>query len=161
MHHHRHFWPIAAAAVVSTLTLVGCTGPKPTNSDDIRPIALGELRRLIAEQAAEPDDDVLFLVDPRRRVQFDAGHLPNAENLFLTDAPPGGGRDPRIDANKHIVVYGDNPGSTPAEAMTKRLISLRYKGVRWFKGGVASWAEAGLPLVTTSQAVVGEDAEGG
>lgn len=147
----RTAWVLAGGLVA----LGGCTGPKPTDDGDIDVVALGELRRLMAAQASRVDDPILLLVDPRRAELYDAGHLPNAASMLLLDTPQNGGKDPRLDAYDTIVVYGNDPGSTPAIAMTKRLISLRYDDVRWYREGIAEWVSVGLPLVTTTETDVG------
>ncbi len=143
------FWWVAGLAV---LLLGGCA-PKVSDKD-IRQVDLGELRRLMTADAAN-ESDALLLIDPRNEAAFAAGHLPMAENLTLLRFPAGSGRDPAYAKHDEIIVYGQNPGSAVARAMAKRLMSLRYKNVRWYANGIDEWVAAGLPLVTASDAQVG------
>jgi len=144
---------ILTLATASCVALSGCTNLKKVSDKDIDPVALPELRAIMTTAAAQPDKPVLYLIDPRRPERFEAGHLPGARHILLFEAPETGGRSPEIAEHEFIVVYGDDPGSTTARAMTKRLMSLRYDDVFWFREGVAGWLEAGLPLVT--ETVVG------
>ena len=97
------------------------------------------------------DEGTVVLIDPRRSDRFESGHLPNARNVLLPDQTFDRGKDPAIERYENIVVYGNDPGSAAAIAMTKRLMSMRYDGVRWYEQGIREWVDAGLPLVTESR----------
>jgi rhodanese-related sulfurtransferase len=125
-------------------------GVRKVSDKDLEVIELAELRELMSEEIAKDDATVLYLIDPRSGDRFAEGHLPMAQNRVLSQVPIDAGRDPRIAVYDHIVVYGNDPGSTVARAMAKRLMSLRYKGVRWYREGVSEWVGAGLPIVTAS-----------
>jgi len=128
---------------------------------DINVIGLGELRAFMAEQASEPEDRVLALIDPRNQSRFDAGHLPNARHMLLSDAPLAGGRDPELDGFDNIVVYDQNPGTAPGPAMAKRLMTLKYDDVWLYRDGLDDWISAGLPVVTAADTSVGASDGGG
>lgn len=129
-------------AAASVLVLAGCNGG--VTDADIKRISLGEVRDLVDK--SEGRGDLLLLVDPRPASAFAAGHLPGARNLPLPPAEADRGRDPTIARYQNIVVYGDDPGSPIAKAMTKRLMHLGYQGVRFFAGGLAEWSERGHPV---------------
>jgi len=97
---------------------------------------------------AESKPNLLLLVDPRARERFAEAHLPGARNIVLTDLRDDrtAKRDPRIAEHKNIVVYGNNPASTTARAMAKKLMKLDYDGVRLYFGGMQEWTRAGLPI---------------
>ncbi len=141
------------------MLLLGGCAPKVSDKD-LRVVELGELRRLMSADAAN-ESDRLLLIDPRNPGAFETGHLPMARNLTLLRFPAGSGRDPAYARHDEIIVYGQNPGSAVARAMAKRLMSLRYKNVRWYANGIDEWVASGLPLVTASEAQVGGGAGGG
>ncbi|MEO0716845.1 MAG: rhodanese-like domain-containing protein, partial [Planctomycetota bacterium] len=112
---------IAGAAVAGGL--VGCN--REVTDKDIRLVSIAEVRQWqrITERG---DRSPMLLVDPRGERLYNAGHITGAENLRLEMVDPDDDRDARIEKRDHIVVYGDNPGSAVARAMTKRLIAAGY-----------------------------------
>ena len=105
-------------------------------------VDLGELTALMDSAAEHPSK--LVIVDPRPESDYAAGHIPGAVNLRLPDVGEDMRRPPVLAGRKTIVVYGEDPGSAVAKGMAKKLISLRYKGVRMFAGGIKAWRGAGL-----------------
>ena len=134
---------IAGAAVAGGL--VGCN--REVTDKDIRLVSIAEVRQWqrITERG---DRSPMLLVDPRGERLYNAGHITGAENLRLEMVDAEDDRDARIEKRDHIVVYGDNPGSAVARAMTKRLIAAGYgRGkVRLFAGGLDEWRRNGLPI---------------
>lgn len=101
----------------------------------------------MADANASPEGRVLLLIDPRTPERYSAGHIPGARNVQLSDVP----RDRRrseIEAFAMVVVYGENPASAPAVAMTKRLIGAGYSKPRMYRDGLSGWRAAGLETVT-------------
>jgi rhodanese-related sulfurtransferase len=127
--------------------LSGCSGAKKVDERDISKISTGELQRLVAQASAE--DGVLILLDARSEAAFREAHLPGARNLRPAQVDPELGKDPAISRHDHIITYGEHPNSPVAKALTKRLLSTRYKGVRLYDGGVRSWKNAGLPVFSS------------
>lgn len=76
--------------------------------------------------------------------------------MQLADVRPERGVDPALDRYGQLVVYGDDPGTGSAVAMTKRLMMTGYKKVRMFMGGMSEWKRAGLPVEGESGAGAGE-----
>lgn len=128
--------------------LGGCTGQKKVNERDIEVISTSELQRLVAR--ASNEDGVVLLLDARSLEDFREAHLPGARSLRPSDVNPELGRDPAISRYKHIITYGEHSNSAVAKALTKRLLSTRYKGVRMYDGGVKAWKNAGLPLFSSN-----------
>jgi rhodanese-related sulfurtransferase len=133
----------------------GCT--KDYSDKDIEEISLSQVRTLTGGK----DAPKVMLVDPRAESDFAAGHLPGAQNLGLNSerARTGEGLNPVFKGYKHIVVYGDDPSSAPAIAMTKRLMTAGAKGVKLFRGGLIEWRRAGLPIEKDAAASVGDEAK--
>lgn len=131
--------------------LAALSGCEPNIDDrDIEFIDTAEVRRLTV--SAETNPKALLLIDPRSHSAFAQGHLPKARNIELADLERDGGRKKWIEAFSEIVVYGNDPGSAVARAVTKRLLHLRYSDVRMYQGGVMEWTKAGFPLETGEEA---------
>lgn len=111
----------------------------------IRMISVEEVRHL-TEKAAEGDSEAVLLIDARPASHYAEIHLPGAVNIPLQQIDPERERDPRIRRYENLVVYGDDPASATARALTKRLMSTGYEGVRMFAGGLAEWRARGYPL---------------
>lgn len=94
------------------------------------------------------DADKTLLVDTRLSEKFDVGHIPGARNLQSSDARAKTGKalNPALAKYKTLIIYGENPASTSARAMTQRLMVLEHDGVLLFDGGWGEWMRAGLPV---------------
>ena len=135
-------------AVLLPATLMGgCKGQKKVTEDDIKRVSTTELQSLVARSSG--DSGLLILLDARSEGDFRAAHLPGARSLRPAQVDPELGKDPKISRYKHVIAYGEHPNSAVAKALTKRLMSTRYKGVRLYDGGVAAWKNAGLPLFSS------------
>lgn len=120
--------------------LGGCS--KQITDKDIKSISLTEVRALM--ESGRPG--AVLLIDPRSEAAFAQGHLPGARNIQLDEVRADRGTDPTLERYGALVVYGDDPGTGSAVAMTKRLMMTGYKGVRWFAGGLSEWRRAGLKV---------------
>lgn len=139
---HTHSLSVRILAVF----LIGATAALPggCNRDvsdrDIRTIALPEVRKMTASDRERH----AALIDPRSPRAFAEGHIPTARNLQLTEVSGiRGDLDRDLAAHKNLIVYGDNPGSAPARAMAKRLMTAGHKGVWWYEGGLDDWTRSG------------------
>ncbi|MFZ2872883.1 MAG: rhodanese-like domain-containing protein [Phycisphaerales bacterium] len=128
---------VPLAAVLFSIT--GCE--KSTTDASIHTISVAEARVLLEQRTK--DQRVVLLVDPRAPQDFEAGHIPLAVNLRLKEVPSTSSPDKRYTGYETIVVYGEDPGSASAAAMTKRLIGVGYESVRLLVGGLAEWAAQG------------------
>lgn len=132
---------LAAAIGLSAIPLFLGACQDNISDLDIEAIPLAEVRQLQAKGGATA------FIDPRSAGDFSQGRIPGAMNLTLPEVPDQkDSLDPRLSNYKHIVVYGDNPGSGVARAMTKRLMRAGAKHVRWFSGGLAEWRGNGLKV---------------
>lgn len=120
----------------------GCS--KQITDRDIKPISLVEVRALVESERSGRGG--ALLIDPRGPSAFAAGRLPGARNIQLSEVKPEDGVNPALDRYGQLVVYGDDPGTGSAVAMTKRLMMTGYKNVRMFMGGLSEWKRAGLPV---------------
>ncbi len=147
MMHASHFFlyffrgpALVLLAVVAALCQ-GCTNN--ISNADIEPISLIEVR----EALASGKEKNILIVDARSGRAFAEGHIPGAVNISIASVSERElTRDKRIEAYKVLAVYGDDPGSPAAQAMTKRFMILGYDDVRMFMDGLAAWKRAGLPV---------------
>lgn len=151
-------------SLVSCVLFFGVGCETATNEKDVQKalVSLAETRRLVEESARAKDANLLLLLDPRARVDYDAGHIPGARNVLLGDIPfdrrtiedIGQRRplDPMFKRAKHVIVYGKDPASPSGRAMTKRLLSLGVSNAQFFAGGMEEWVGAGGELETSGSA---------
>jgi rhodanese-related sulfurtransferase len=137
-------WGILGA-VACAAALGGCTTISDVDVDKNQ-VSVAEVRRLMDVQKRKNRDDVILLVDPRPPSEFEKAHIPGARNILLTHVKPKDPIDPSIDRFKNIIVYGNDPGSASARAMTKRLMSNGYSHVAFFASGLYQWLATGGEL---------------
>ena len=85
-----------------------------------------------------------LLVDVSAATDFEKGHIAGAKNVQMS----------QFDAdNKILAKVRELPvavvcrtGTTSADA-ARKLVKAGFKQVHWLDGGIASWAQANLPLV--------------
>ena len=133
-----------ALAVVMVGVLSGCNND--VSDRDIRTIPLADAARLHAKTATEPQ--AALFIDPRPETVFAQGRIQGARNLTLDRVHADRGKDPALDRYDALIVYGDDPGSAVARAMTKRLMAVGFKSkkVKFMDAGLASWRAAGLEV---------------
>jgi rhodanese-related sulfurtransferase len=141
---------LALSALVLSVGAAGLAGGcevKVTDAD-IEPITLPALRKVMEDE--RPDRWVL--VDSRSAAEHERGRIPGSINRPLATVS---GRkadiDPALGRYSTIVVYGNNPGSAPAKAVTKRLLASGYSGVFMYFGGLEEWRRTGLPVEGTGE----------
>lgn len=127
-------------ALVLPIGLLGGCESKTTD-DSIEPITLETLRKELTDSRAS---DRVLLLDARSPREFAAGHIPMARSIpweRIGDTPKD--MDARLDRYKLKVVYGNDRGSAPARALTKRMLQAGYSNVKMFMGGLDEWTRAG------------------
>lgn len=141
---NRRGLTLAFPLVLFAAALAGCQ--TAVSDKNIKVISTQDVKSLF-DRARAGEPNLLVLIDARPPERFAEGHLPGARNMTL---PPieAGGKDPALTPYEHLVVTGDNPADALARAMTKRLLQLRYKGVRLYAGGLEEWKRMGYPVET-------------
>ncbi len=124
---------IRALVLLLAAVLVGCgTTVSDRTILDISPAE-------VAERLAKSPKKVVA-VDARGAEAFGKGHLPGAVRVSLGAL---GGDDQRapdsVRGKSLVVVYGADPGSVSAIALTKRLMSLGVNDVRLMRAGFLGW----------------------
>jgi len=129
--------------LVSTLAMVlllpgGCQRKISTDSIDfVTPARMGE------QIAKDPSKHLIL--DARPAEAFMEGRIPGAQRISLPEIDTAK-LNPEWERYSSIVVYGDNPGSLAAEAVTKRLMSIGYERVYLLDGGFDAWKAGGRPI---------------
>ncbi len=133
-------------ALAGLSTLIGGCG-KGVSEATIEFVGIDEVRELQSQQGSEPR--TILLIDPRSPRRFAEGHIPGAVSVQLPEVATFGGRDARLSGYANLVVYGENPASPTARAMTKRLLGVGYETVRLYPGGLEEWVRADYPVETS------------
>jgi len=133
---------VALLAVLSTTwtALSGCSS-KITDST-VERISVTDT----ADRVRKSGDSVLIL-DTRSPADYAAGHVPGARNIALPEVDETD-PDPSLRGHKMIIVYGQNPGSGAAMALSKRLLAAEIGTVRLMEDGFSRWKDSGLPVQT-------------
>ena len=117
-----------------------------TSDANVEPATLAEVRSIALDKPGSGK-----LIDARTTADYAAGHIPTARNLDLAQVPTvKGNLDPVLADAGLLVVYGSNPGDGVAKAMVKRFLRAGQKHAKFFAGGIAEWAGAGLKLEKSS-----------
>lgn len=113
---------IALVAIVAVLGLTGCSGGLP---------AAGNVQNKAARTL---QDKGVRIIDVRTATEFEAGHIPDAENVPLDQLSAAMGS---WDKTEPILVYCAT-GSRSAEAM-QVLVSAGFTTVYNLQNGIVAW----------------------
>jgi len=108
-------------------------------ADGIRIIDLAEARRIVESGGT--------VIDARRKIEYDGGHIPGAILFDYYDM--GAYRDrvlPRLSNEGEIMVYCSETACDDSELLAKELYLLGFTKLLVFKGGFAEWSGSGLPV---------------
>lgn len=131
---------LAGAALCVSLILTACSGK--VSDDSIRYLRAGDLARWVAKTP-----DKYLIIDSRGPEAYDQGHIPGARRMTLPELDPEN-LDPDWSRYSAIIVYGADPGSEVARAMTKRLIKAKLTEVYQLEGGMLAWKSSGGQVVS-------------
>lgn len=96
-----------------------------------------------AARSLESGRNVVYL-DARSAAEHAERRIPGAIHIdirrFDASAPPAAIRSAR-----EIIVYGQDPGSATAIALTKRLLQADHKRVYFMRDGINGWIARSLP----------------
>ncbi|MEM9372545.1 MAG: rhodanese-like domain-containing protein [Planctomycetota bacterium] len=138
-------WIVRWVCVLSMVVVVsGCDNIK-TVDDDIKLInTTAKLQERLANSSRK-----VMLIDVRKESDFNAGHIPGAINIPVADLYRG---DLRLSEARDIVVYSQGwvyqrPDRLSWAAATK-LLTLGYKNVYDYRGGLTLWEADGQTVTT-------------
>ncbi|HJU66446.1 MAG TPA: metalloregulator ArsR/SmtB family transcription factor [Gemmatimonadaceae bacterium] len=110
-----------------------------TSRDELEPVTLQDLRRLIR------DGDVT-VIDVRPRDEYEAGHIPGALSLPLAELK---GRAPRLPKSKEVIAYCRGAYCVYSlEAV--RLLRKRGYRARRAQEGLPEWRASNMPVAVGS-----------
>lgn len=131
--------------------LMGVGGCQRQVSD--KKIDVIDLEEAVAffERSSGREPEAVFF-DARRDSIFVQGTIQGSVQLRPDDVDLRDDPDPRYADLDALIVFGQNPGSAVARAMSKRLIEAGYNSmlksrVKFYPGGYDEWLATGLPTV--------------
>jgi len=124
----------------------GCT--KNVSDKTVTRITVDDVARRIER---EPESHMI--VDARPQAAYAQSRLPGARRIDFADIDTRN-PDPNLRRYRSIIVYGQNPGTGSAMALTKRLMTTGYSDVRLMEDGYDRWVAKGY-RVDTSKIQVG------
>jgi rhodanese-related sulfurtransferase len=113
--------------------------------DSMQPVTLAELRRLVRQGA-------VTVIDVRPRDEYQAGHLPGALSVPVTEL---GRRLTALPRRKEVVAYCRGPYCVYSLEAVKLLRARGYRARRAV-GGVGEWQARGFPIEQGDDALVGQ-----
>jgi len=133
---------IAAVAVVVGLAVIGVLVMLRWRRNRYR-IRPAEVMQLIAASPESPP----IILDVRDAATFAQSpvKIQDAHHVLPEDLKTGI-RDLDFDTNRTVVAYCARPDEATSAQVALQLRELGYRDVRILKGGLSSWANAGLPL---------------
>lgn len=122
-------WPAAADKPVAPDTISG---------------AMNVTAEKLIELAANTQQ--LFIIDSRRREEFDKGHIEGAVNLLDTDMtrPALAKLVPKSDTP--VLFYCNGERCLRSSNAAKLALEWGYQKVYWFRGGWKEWSDKNLPV---------------
>jgi len=115
----------------------GCS--KSVSDQSITNIAIADAARTFETQRS----GVVYL-DARSAAEHAERRIPGSVHVdirsFDANNPPAAIRNAR-----EIIVYGQDPGSATAIALTKRLLNAGYRRVYFMRDGMNGWVARSLP----------------
>tara|TARA_Y100001933_G_scaffold264567_2_gene330954 strand:- start:47402 stop:48394 length:993 start_codon:yes stop_codon:yes gene_type:complete len=115
--------------------LTGCQSDPTTSDQDLTQL---EYPRFL-EMKANPKMR-LVVIDVRSAERYATGHIPGAINISIPDLRPN---DPKLADATDIVVYATGWTEYLSPAAAKKLLSMNYKNVYDFRGGIEMWQAYG------------------
>ena len=106
-----------------------------TSRDELEPVTLAELRRLIR-------DGEVTLLDVRPREEYEAGHIPGAISLPVAEL---NARSPELPKSKEVIAYCRGPYCVYSLEAVQLLRKHGYRARR-AQEGLPEWRLSGLPI---------------
>jgi rhodanese-related sulfurtransferase len=113
-------------------------------TDGIKVIDVAAAKRLV--------DSGGCIIDARRKVDYDEGHIPGA--ILLDYYEMGSYLDqvlPLLSKEQEIMIYCSEASCDDSELLARQLYSLGFEKLSVYKGGFAEWSGAGLPVEKDTQ----------
>lgn len=138
---------LAGVILIALMPLAGCT--KNVSDKTVTRITVDDVARRV-----EREPDAHMIVDARPQTAYAQSRLPGARRIDFADIDTRN-PDPSLRRYRSIIVYGQNPGTGSAMALTKRLMTTGYSDVRLMEEGYDRWVAKGYRVDTSSKVQVG------
>ncbi len=122
---------------------VGCEFSNQTSDLDIKSVQLGQLRQMLAGDGEWLKKSPTVLVDVRSTAKYETGHILRAINIPIKELVAA---HPRLSDAYNVVVYASGWTDALSGAAYKKLLTLGYKNVYDFRGGLEVWDAQGLKV---------------
>lgn len=86
-----------------------------------------------------------LFIDSRTQADHAARCIPGSRRVDPWQIEPKD-PDPVFDRYKELFIYGENAGSSRAEALTKRFYHAKQNHARLLEGGLEEWSRRGYPV---------------
>lgn len=126
----------AALILGLLLALSGCNSEPKVSDRNLAYIEDPAMMEALSKREKRP----VVVVDARPAHRYELAHIPGAINIPLPEAKRD---DDRLKDAKLIIVYALDWEDPVAQAMSKKLLALGYKGVQTYRGGLREWVAKG------------------
>jgi rhodanese-related sulfurtransferase len=131
--------------IFASLLLLGFVWGAAAQGADGGTMTLEEFRRFVESGTG-------VVLDARGAKYFAKSHVPGAINLPVRDFDRAWEAvRPRLRPEQPVVVYCSSLHCPDSAKLRDRLVKLGYRRVEVFKGGLAAWWKAGLPLEKSAE----------
>ena len=110
------------------------------------PLSIPGAETITVSQAKALFDDGVIFIDPRKDTDWDAGRIPESEHLELKSDFNEVNIANLIEKNEPFVVYCNGITCHVSLIAAERAVEWGYTSVKWFRGGLPAWKEAGYPI---------------
>lgn len=121
------------------LALFGFCASFAQSADRFPEVTTADLQKRISEK--EP----FVLIDARTQVEYEESHIPGAVNIAPAYVEASHCKLPES-KKELVVVYCDDDECPEGETVAHQLAKSGYSTVLNYRGGLAAWERAGLPL---------------
>lgn len=101
---------------------------------------------ITASEAKKLFDDGAVFIDVRNPRFFASGHIPGAHHLDLKKAFDQQAVAAIADKHAPLVIYCSGVMCSRSYRGSEKAVSWGYTQVKYFRGGIADWKEAGYPV---------------
>lgn len=136
----RPFWSVlslCAGLMVHSVVYAG---------DWRSPLEVPGARSISVQQAAELHAAGVPFIDVRNPRLYARRHVPGAHHLDLKDAFTEQTLSEIVARDRPLVIYCSGAMCSRSSRASEKAVSWGFDQVHYFRGGIADWRDAGLPL---------------
>jgi rhodanese-related sulfurtransferase len=132
----------------SLLFILAITAPhvKAGNPDYRSPEEVPGATTITAEEAKKLYDEGVVIIDVRNTRLYARRHIPGAHHLDLNTAYNEDALAALASKDEAIVIYCSGVKCSRSYRASEQAVSWGYRNVRYFRGGIVDWRNAGYPV---------------